>query len=347
LKTDHRTAVGKEPKPPDDQPFQAAVILKLGKRYLAKYHWLILAYIVATVACRPLLPIAAGLNLSQLTNFFQQERVTNDQNSDPRNNSSPSRTAIAGSQADRPPASAHSRANLLTTYLVWLLLSVAFVIMTGLLRYLTSLLDGKMANAMRIDVFNSILRQSPEFFFEYDADRLTMVVNQFCTQAQLGIRQLLLDPILQVSGVIIAGWTLYDQLVILQGAHGGTAWISFLVICLFALISPLLINSLGRFLQRESAAVQKSNLQLATLVGEPPSGDNWVHEIKYDGYRALCRISNGEVKLLTRSKNDWTKKFQSIADQMADLPIAMPSWTAKSLAPRNRARRRSKPCSKP
>jgi ATP-dependent DNA ligase len=87
--------------------------------------------------------------------------------------------------------------------------------------------------------------------------------------------------------------------------------------------------------------------QLATLVGEPPSGDNWVHEIKYDGYRALCRISNGEVKLLTRSKNDWTKKFQSIADQMADLPIAMPSWTAKSLAPRNRARRRSKPCSKP
>jgi ABC-type multidrug transport system fused ATPase/permease subunit len=267
LKTDHRTAVGKEPKPPDDQPFQAAVILKLGKRYLAKYHWLILAYIVATVACRPLLPIAAGLNLSQLTNFFQQERVTHDQNSDPRNSSSPGRSPTAGSQADRPPASAHSRANLLTTYLVWLLLSIAFVVMTGLLRYLTSLLDGKMANAMRIDIFNSILRQSPEFFFEYDADRLTMVVNQFCTQAQLGIRQLLLDPILQVSGVIIAGWTLYDQLVILQGAHGGTAWISFLVICLFALISPLLINSLGRFLQRESAAVQKSNLQLATLVG--------------------------------------------------------------------------------
>src|ERR1700748_3080186 len=33
--------------------------------------------------------------------------------------------------------------------------------------------------------------------------------------------------------------------------------------------------------------------QLATLVGEPPSGDNWVHEIKFDDYRALCRISKG------------------------------------------------------
>ena len=62
--------------------------------------------------------------------------------------------------------------------------------------------------------------------------------------------------------------------------------------------------------------------QLATLVGEPPSGDNWVHEIKFDGYRALCRINNGEVTLLTRSNNDWTRKFQSIADQMGDLPIA-------------------------
>jgi bifunctional non-homologous end joining protein LigD len=62
--------------------------------------------------------------------------------------------------------------------------------------------------------------------------------------------------------------------------------------------------------------------QLATLVGEPPSGDIWVHEIKFDGYRALCRINNGEATLLTRSNNDWTRKFQSIADQMADLPIA-------------------------
>jgi bifunctional non-homologous end joining protein LigD len=61
--------------------------------------------------------------------------------------------------------------------------------------------------------------------------------------------------------------------------------------------------------------------QLATLVTEPPNGDGWIHEIKFDGYRALCRISNGKVKLLTRSNNDWTKKFQSIADQMAELPI--------------------------
>jgi ATP-binding cassette subfamily B protein len=266
-KGDQKRTAHREAKLPDDKPFRPGVILELGKRYFTKYNWLIVGYILATVLCRPLLPIAVGLNLGQLTNFFQQERVSDHHSSIAGSRPSPNEDLAARPQADRLRGSGRSRANLLRTYLFWLLLSIAFVVMTGLLRCLTSLLDGKMTNAMRIDVFNAILRQSPEFFFEYDADKLTMVVNQFCNQAQLGVRQLLLDPILQISGVIIAGWTLYAQLVNLQGSGGGTAWISFLAICAFALISPFLINSLGRFLQRESSAVQKSNLQLATLVG--------------------------------------------------------------------------------
>jgi ATP-binding cassette subfamily B protein len=254
-----------DPEAPDEKPFQARVIFDLGKRYLGKYKWLIVAYIATTIVCRPLLPIAIGLNLSQLTNFFQQEQAVGHESLTPGNQASANKHQ--GTEGARMVEMTHSRANLLTTYLVWLLLSVAFVVMAGLLRYLTTLLDGKMANAIRMDVFNAILGQSPEFFFEYDADRLTMVVNQFCNQAQMGIRQLLLDPMLQISGVVIAGWTLYQQLVNLQGGGGGTAWISFLIICVFALISPVLINSLGRFLQRESSAVQKSTLRLATLVG--------------------------------------------------------------------------------
>jgi bifunctional non-homologous end joining protein LigD len=61
--------------------------------------------------------------------------------------------------------------------------------------------------------------------------------------------------------------------------------------------------------------------ELATLVSDPPSGENWVHEIKFDGYRALCRVAGGEVKLVTRNNNDWTRKFAAIADQMAELDI--------------------------
>jgi bifunctional non-homologous end joining protein LigD len=53
--------------------------------------------------------------------------------------------------------------------------------------------------------------------------------------------------------------------------------------------------------------------ELATLVKEPPTGDEWLHEIKFDGYRFGCRIDKGVVKLLTRRGNDWTAKLPHIA----------------------------------
>src|SRR5688500_3890948 len=49
--------------------------------------------------------------------------------------------------------------------------------------------------------------------------------------------------------------------------------------------------------------------QLATLVSEPPKSGDWVYEVKHDGYRMLARIVSGEVKLFTRSGNDWSAKL--------------------------------------
>ncbi len=53
--------------------------------------------------------------------------------------------------------------------------------------------------------------------------------------------------------------------------------------------------------------------QLATLVSVPPSGREWLHEIKFDGYRIGCRIRNGRVTLFSRSGKDWTDAFPEIA----------------------------------
>jgi len=53
--------------------------------------------------------------------------------------------------------------------------------------------------------------------------------------------------------------------------------------------------------------------QLTTLVDAPPSGSNWIHEVKFDGYRMGGRIENGKAKLMTRSGLDWTGKFPAIA----------------------------------
>jgi bifunctional non-homologous end joining protein LigD len=54
--------------------------------------------------------------------------------------------------------------------------------------------------------------------------------------------------------------------------------------------------------------------QLATLVRQPPSGDRWVHEIKYDGYRIGCLIDKKGVRLISRNGKDWTHVFPSIAE---------------------------------
>jgi len=61
--------------------------------------------------------------------------------------------------------------------------------------------------------------------------------------------------------------------------------------------------------------------QLATLVDKAPEGEEWLHEIKYDGYRLLARIEKGKAKLITRNGLDWTAKFPALARGMAALPV--------------------------
>jgi bifunctional non-homologous end joining protein LigD len=58
---------------------------------------------------------------------------------------------------------------------------------------------------------------------------------------------------------------------------------------------------------------------LATLAEKAPDGDNWTHEIKFDGYRIQARLDRGKVTLLTRRGLDWTKKFPTIAEAVAKL----------------------------
>jgi bifunctional non-homologous end joining protein LigD len=50
-------------------------------------------------------------------------------------------------------------------------------------------------------------------------------------------------------------------------------------------------------------------LQLCTSVNQLPKGDDWIYEMKYDGYRILA--ANG--RLMSRNGKDWTDKFKSIA----------------------------------
>ncbi len=61
--------------------------------------------------------------------------------------------------------------------------------------------------------------------------------------------------------------------------------------------------------------------QLATLVDTVPTGNDWLHEMKYDGYRAIVAIGGGTAKVFTRTGLDWSGKFPEIAEAAAALDV--------------------------
>lgn len=58
---------------------------------------------------------------------------------------------------------------------------------------------------------------------------------------------------------------------------------------------------------------------LATLTTNVPEGKNWIYEVKFDGYRALCVCENNKVKIFSRNGKNFTAKFSSIASSLEKL----------------------------
>src|SRR5581483_1082059 len=74
-----------------------------------------------------------------------------------------------------------------------------------------------------------------------------------------------------------------------------------------------------RFAPGEGALPERFEPELATLVDAPPAGSEWLHEIKFDGYRILARLDAGRVTLYTRRFNDWTSSFPTLAEALGSL----------------------------
>lgn len=70
--------------------------------------------------------------------------------------------------------------------------------------------------------------------------------------------------------------------------------------------------------------------QLATSVPKPPGGDDpaertgelWLHEIKFDGYRTMAHVVDGTVRLMTRAGLDWTRRYGDLPQAFSRLPVS-------------------------
>ena len=61
---------------------------------------------------------------------------------------------------------------------------------------------------------------------------------------------------------------------------------------------------------------------LATLVPAAPGGDDWIHEIKYDGYRMVVSVQRRKARLYSRNGKEWTHVFPAVAADLAALPVS-------------------------
>ncbi len=74
--------------------------------------------------------------------------------------------------------------------------------------------------------------------------------------------------------------------------------------------------------KRQSARLPKfAKPQLATLVDDVPTGNEWMHEIKFDGYRAMIAAKGDDVRVYTRSGKDWSDKFAPLVEAIAALEL--------------------------
>ncbi|MCO1604120.1 DNA ligase D [Desulfosporosinus nitroreducens] len=64
-----------------------------------------------------------------------------------------------------------------------------------------------------------------------------------------------------------------------------------------------------------------TGVQLAQLVHTDPKGEDWLYELKYDGYRILAYIEGNSVRLITRNGHDYSKRFLDVASSLAEWAV--------------------------
>ena len=80
----------------------------------------------------------------------------------------------------------------------------------------------------------------------------------------------------------------------------------------------MLLERMRKRLAAESKFIEPC---LPSPANKPPSGGNWIHEIKHDGYRLMARRDPVGIRLITRRGNDWTQRYPLVAEALNHLKV--------------------------
>jgi len=73
--------------------------------------------------------------------------------------------------------------------------------------------------------------------------------------------------------------------------------------------------------------------ELAKLVKSAPAGDAWLHEVKWDGYRIVATVADGDVRLWSRNGIEWTQKVPELAKAVASLKLKSGQLDGEMIVP--------------
>jgi ATP-binding cassette, subfamily B, bacterial len=234
------------------------VMLALGKRYLLRHKLLVVLYVIAYLLGHSVLPAAVGLYAQQISNGIPAAALE-------ASREGGANPGVA--EMRRAPAQVTDHSGIWRAYGLWLAATLGVAIMGLAFSYVASALGGRVSNAIRRDLFAAILQKPSLFFHEHESQQLTMLVNQLSLQVQSALQDVLINPVLDLFGVVLLGYSLFQSLQAVQARGGNQVWLFFSVIVLIALLSPWLVSRMGSRLRQSSQNVQQQNLVLASLVG--------------------------------------------------------------------------------
>lgn len=217
-------------------PLPFKTIWRLGRIYLGKRPWAILTYVVGCLLCQAVLPPAIALRFGKLTN------------------TSPS--------AYSDPHASYE------TYFQWMGLVAVLLFLSTAVRYFTTMLDAVASNWLRRDAFANLMRLGPAYFHRHDPGELTMVINQVCLTAEIGLRQLLVDPLIQAMSALSIGYALYRLLADAQTSGQGNHIL--LLVCVALVVATIflwLVKLVAPRLQRAGNALQQQYLAVSSFTG--------------------------------------------------------------------------------
>ena len=86
---------------------------------------------------------------------------------------------------------------------------------------------------------------------------------------------------------------------------------------------PKLADMLIERMRKRLAADRASFIEpcLPSPADKPPSGSNWIHEIKHDGYRLMARRDPVGIRPITRRGNDWTQRYPLVVEAVNHLKV--------------------------